>query len=132
MPVSPTPKQADQLTCPKCGQANPAWYAACQKCGTGLSLSSANIAILDKPIRSKSGDPHRVNLSLWSHIQCGWPLILVLIGGAIGGLVGGLAYGLNITIFTSRIPGVVKSFLALVVGIIAIVAWYTIVRAILH
>ncbi len=39
-----------------------------------------------------------------AHVLCGWPLLLVLIGGAIGGGLGGAAYAINIGIYKSSLP----------------------------
>ena len=39
-----------------------------------------------------------------AHVVCGWPLLLVIIGGAVGGGLGGLAYGINVAIYKSRLP----------------------------
>ncbi|HET9914717.1 MAG TPA: hypothetical protein VFQ13_22680 [Anaerolineales bacterium] len=36
-----TPSPSGQfIACPSCGHSNPAWYAACEKCGKQLSLKS--------------------------------------------------------------------------------------------
>ncbi|HNT76288.1 MAG TPA: hypothetical protein PKH77_14835 [Anaerolineae bacterium] len=58
-----------------------------------------------------------------AHVLCGWPLILVAMGGMIGGALGGLAYGINITLYKSNIPVILKIILNIVVGIAAIVLW---------
>lgn len=71
-----------------------------------------------------------VNLSTGAHIICGWPLVLVFIGGAIGGGLGGAAYAINVQIFKSGLPLIVKMMLNLVVGCAAIGAWLAVVAAI--
>src|SRR5689334_20192752 len=45
------------------------------------------------------------------HLACGWPLVMVAIGGAIGGALGGAAYGINMAIYKSKLPVVVKVIL---------------------
>jgi len=60
----------------------------------------------------------------WVHFLCGWPLILVFIGGAIGGALGGVAYAANLTIYKSNLPTVVKFILNPIIGIAAFVLWF--------
>ena len=59
-----------------------------------------------------------------AHVLCGWPILLVAIGGAIGGALGGAAYGVNIAIYKSDLPLPVKVVLNLVVGATAVVLWF--------
>jgi hypothetical protein len=61
-----------------------------------------------------------------AHFLSGWPLILVFIGGAIGGALGALAYGINISLYKSNLPGVLKVIINLVVGMAAIGIWLAI------
>ena len=63
------------------------------------------------------------------HILCGWPLLLVAIGGAIGGGLGGGAYAINVGIYKSQLPIPAKVFLNIIVGSAAIVIWYSIAMA---
>ncbi|MBN1429466.1 MAG: hypothetical protein JXB07_13920 [Anaerolineae bacterium] len=65
-----------------------------------------------------------------SHLLCGWPFILVIIGGAIGGALGGLAYAINVAIYKSDLPGFLKIGLNLIVGFMAIGTWIVIAVAI--
>ncbi len=58
-----------------------------------------------------------------AHILCGWPLVMIAFGGAIGGGLGGVAYALNVAIYRSRMPVVVKILLNLLVGCAAFVLW---------
>ncbi len=64
------------------------------------------------------------------HILCGWPLLLVAIGGAIGGGLGGAAYAINVGIYKSNLPIPVKVVLNIIAGLAAIVIWYSIAMAI--
>ncbi|MHC4084561.1 MAG: hypothetical protein ACYSWZ_02685 [Planctomycetota bacterium] len=63
------------------------------------------------------------------HILCGWPLLLVAIGGAIGGGLGGGAYAINVGIYKSQLPIPAKVVLNIIVGSAAIVIWYSIAIA---
>ena len=64
------------------------------------------------------------------HILCGWPLLLVTIGGAIGGGLGGAAYAINVGIYKTNLPIPAKVVLNIIVGSAAIVIWYSIAMAI--
>ncbi len=64
------------------------------------------------------------------HVMCGWPLLLVAIGGAIGGGLGGGAYGINIAIYKSKLPVPVKILLILLTGFAAIGIWAALAIAI--
>ena len=64
------------------------------------------------------------------HVLCGWPLLLVAIGGAIGGGLGGLAYAINLAIYKAQLPVALKVILNVVVGITAIGIWFAIALAI--
>jgi hypothetical protein len=63
-------------------------------------------------------------------LMCGWPLLLVAIGGAIGGGLGGAAFGINIAIYKSRLPVPAKVVLNILVGLSAIGIWFAIAMAI--
>ena len=62
--------------------------------------------------------------------MCGWPLLLVIFGGAIGGGLGGAAYGINIGIYKSNLPVPVKIILNVVTGGAAFGIWLAIAMAI--
>ncbi|MCL2310527.1 MAG: hypothetical protein FWC42_09740 [Proteobacteria bacterium] len=80
--------------------------------------------------KSESGQTAPAPLPWQAHIMCGWPLILVFIGGAIGGGLGGRAYGINIKVYKSGLPAVAKSALNILTGVAAFVVWIIIVRII--
>lgn len=63
------------------------------------------------------------------HFMCGWPLLLVVLGGAIGGLMGGLAYGVNMYIYKSKLPAGAKIALNIITGCAAIMIWLLIAVA---
>ncbi len=77
-----------------------------------------------------STDPQESKLPASAHLLCGWPLLLVAIGGAIGGGLGGLAYGINVKIYKSELPTAAKIVLNPVVGLTAIALWLVIVTLI--
>ena len=70
--------------------------------------------------------------SISMHLMCGWPLVLIAIGGAIGGGLGGAAYGINLQVYKSKMPIAVKVILNLVVGTVAIAIWAALAMAIQH
>jgi hypothetical protein len=73
--------------------------------------------------------PKKEKTPIGVHILCGWPLLLVAIGGAIGGALGGAAWGVNTAIYKSKLPMITKVVLNLVVGSVAIGTWLAIVAA---
>lgn len=80
---------------------------------------------------SEPGDTkEKTKLPAQAHFLCGWPLVLVLVGGAIGGALGGAAYYINLTIYKSDLPTVAKVLLNLAVGFAAFVLWFVIALAI--
>ena len=66
------------------------------------------------------------NVPALAHVLSGWPLLLVLIGGAIGGALGAVAYSANLAIYKSNLPSVVKIILNPIIGIAAFVLWFVI------
>ena len=64
-----------------------------------------------------------------AHALCGWPLALMFVGGAIGGALGGAAYGINVVIYKSRLPIVVKVVLNVLAGVAAMGVWFVIALA---
>ena len=65
----------------------------------------------------------KVKLPVTVHLMCGWPLVLVAVGGMIGGALGGAAYGVNLAVYKSSIPGPAKILLNVLVGGAAIAIW---------
>ena len=61
-----------------------------------------------------------------AHFLCGWPLLMVAIGGAIGGGLGGAAYAINLSIYKSKMHLVAKIVLNLLVGVAAFGIWLAI------
>ena len=57
------------------------------------------------------------------HILCGYPLVMIFIGGAIGGALGGLAYGVNIMIYKSNLSLPIKIIVNLATGALVVVVW---------
>ncbi|MHC4744633.1 MAG: hypothetical protein ACYS8Z_22190 [Planctomycetota bacterium] len=65
-----------------------------------------------------------------AHVMCGWPLLLVFIGGAIGGGLGGAAYAINLAVYKSKLPVAAKVVLNIVAGLAAIIIWFVAAMAI--
>ena len=116
----------DMITCPKCGHRSPSWSATCTQCGSHLSLTQSDSSQKHKMVPKEVRSSPPQNLPMIAHILCGWPLILVIFGGAIGGALGGVAYVVNISLYKSNLPGVLKFILNLLIGMLAIGIWLTI------
>lgn len=65
-------------------------------------------------------------LSTSAYLMCGWPFILVFVGGAIGGGLGALAYFINLKIYKSNLSNAYKIILNILTGITAMILWYLI------
>ena len=65
-------------------------------------------------------------LSTSAYLMCGWPFILVFVGGAIGGGLGALAYYINLKIYKSNLSNAYKVILNILTGISAMILWYLI------
>ena len=65
-------------------------------------------------------------LSTSAYLMCGWPFILVFVGGAIGGGLGALAYFINLKIYKSNLSNTYKVVLNILTGITAIIVWFLI------
>ena len=75
--------------------------------------------------------PEKQTKPPWTvHLLCGWPLILVALGGAIGGALGGAAYAVNMGLYKSSLPTAAKVILNLLTGLGAVILWMVIVAAI--
>ena len=119
---------SDMITCPKCGNRCHSWAAKCEKCGSGLSLTMSDASLQRRAVQQqvRNAPPPKGPITMTAHLLSGWPLILVFIGGAIGGALGALAYGINISLYKSNLPGVLKVILNLLVGMAAIGIWLAI------
>ena len=62
------------------------------------------------------------------HLMAGWPLILVIFGGAIGAALGVVAYIINRKIYSSNLPRLQKVCANLLCGMSAISAWWFIAQ----
>jgi hypothetical protein len=78
-------------------------------------------------VLNPQSSPAAPKLSLQAHLVCGWPLILVIIGGLIGGGLGGAAYAVNLQIYKSQLPIYGKIALNISTGLIAGFLWLLIV-----
>ena len=82
----------------------------------------------DEPI--KRTDPPAAKLPFAAHLLCGWPILLVVIGGLVGGGLGGGAYAINLKIYKSQLPLAAKIVLIPLIGVGAILLWLAIAIAI--
>ncbi len=63
-------------------------------------------------------------LSTAAHLMAGWPLFLVMIGGAIGGALAVVAYVINRKIYLSQLSNMQKVLANLLCGMSAISLWW--------
>lgn len=113
-------------TCPQCGHQNASWRLLCEKCNATLARAAAPAARNQPGVFDKTRNAQAEKLPAIAHFLCGWPLILVGLGGLIGGALGGIAYAINLALYKSSLPGIVKLVLNLVVGFSAIGIWLAI------
>lgn len=68
----------------------------------------------------------QTKLPLSVHIMAGWPMLLMLIGGAIGGALGVVAYLINLKVYQSDLSKMNKILANLMCGMFAIIIWWSI------
>ena len=68
--------------------------------------------------------PESGKLNKKAHFYSGWPLILILFGGAIGLVYAVIAYLLNLKIYHSELTRLNKVLANLLCGMSAISAWW--------
>lgn len=56
-------------------------------------------------------------LPSYAHAIAGWPLIMIIIGGALGGLCGGGAYGLSMALLKKKGVTPISCLLSFLIGI---------------
>lgn len=66
-------------------------------------------------------------LAWYEWLWAGFPLLLILLGGAVGGAVGALAFTVKAQLFRSSASGFAKYALSAVVSLIGIVLWLFII-----
>ena len=66
----------------------------------------------------------KLKLSTAAHLMAGWPLFLVMIGGAIGGALAVVAYVINRKIYLSQLSNMQKVLANLLCGMSAISLWW--------
>ena len=93
-----------------------------------IPQSPANPYASPLPAAPPPNEPEKVSPLIY--VACGWPLLLVLVGGLIGAAFGGAAFGINLAIYKSRLPLAVKIILNPIVGVAAIGLWLVIAVAI--
>ncbi len=65
-------------------------------------------------------------LPIFAYLICGWPLLLILIGGAVGGGLAGVAFALNLAIYRGKLHPALKAALIVCSGLAAIFLWLAI------
>jgi hypothetical protein len=78
---------------------------------------------MDESSARHAEGPARPKVPLSAHVLCGWPLLLVALGGLIGGALGGAAYAVNMGVYQSELPVPAKVILNLFVGFLAFGIW---------
>lgn len=64
------------------------------------------------------------SLPSYAHAIAGWPLIMIVIGGALGGLCGGGAYGLSMALLKKKGVTPLSFFLSLLIGIAGVCLYF--------
>jgi hypothetical protein len=67
-------------------------------------------------------EPKQLKLNI--HLMAGWPLMLIIFGGAIGLVFGVIAYLINLRVYYSPLTKVNKILANLMCGMTAISAWW--------
>lgn len=68
----------------------------------------------------------RAKLPFKVHMMAGWPLLLLIIGGAVGGSLGAIAYTINLKIYKSELSQLQKVLANLMCGMFAMMLWWSI------
>ncbi len=68
-------------------------------------------------------EPVNQKLPSYTHAIAGWPLIMIVIGGAIGGLCGGGAYGVSMALFKKMGVTPLSCFFSVLIGIAGVVLY---------
>ena len=68
-------------------------------------------------------------LPAYAHAIAGWPLIMIVIGGALGGLCGGGAYGISMALLKKRGVSPLSCFLSFIIGVAGVGLYFVVVVA---
>ena len=60
----------------------------------------------------------------FAHAIAGWPLIMILVGGALGGLCGGGAYGLSMALMKKKGVKAGTCVLSLLIGVAGVALYF--------
>ena len=69
------------------------------------------------------------DLPSYAHAIAGWPLIMIVFGGALGGLCGGGAYGISMAMLKKRGVTPLSCLLSFLIGIAGIGLYFVVVVA---
>jgi hypothetical protein len=68
-------------------------------------------------------------LPSYAHAIAGWPLIMIVIGGALGGLCGGGAYGLSMALLKKKGVTPLSCVLSFLIGITGVGLYFVVIVA---
>lgn len=71
--------------------------------------------------------PEPVKLPWHATFVAGWPLILIVLGGALGGLCGGAAFAASMSIIKKKGPSFLSYMLSGLIGGAAVLLWLAVI-----
>jgi hypothetical protein len=83
-----------------------------------------DIKIGNKMHTLESVEDVKVTLPKVAHLIAGWPLLLILVGGAIGLALGVIAYLINLKVYKSELSKMNKVLANILCGMSAISLWW--------
>lgn len=75
---------------------------------------------------SSIAENEKTFLGVKVHLMAGWPILLLLIGGAVGAVLGIVAYVINLKIYKSELSQLQKVLANLMCGMFAMMLWWSI------
>ena len=75
---------------------------------------------------SSIAENEKTSLGVKVHLMAGWPILLLLIGGAVGAVLGIVAYVINLKIYKSELSQLQKVLANLMCGMFAMMLWWSI------
>lgn len=81
---------------------------------------------------SRIAENEKTALGIKVHVMAGWPILLLLVGGAVGAVLGIIAYVINLKIYNADLSRWNKILANLLCGMFAIIMWWSIASWIQH
>ena len=75
---------------------------------------------------SSIAEKEKTSLGVKVHLMAGWPILMLLIGGAVGAVLGIVAYVINLKIYKSELSQLQKVLANLMCGMFAMMLWWSI------